>query len=87
MERTSEEREREEDVNKTVYAITLKLTGANGGETKELTRDIQFKKMDATAPTPETPLVRQDISSTCYSVYNYINVIDMLNYCNARIDS
>ena len=32
----------QEDVNKTVYAITLKLTGANGGETQYFTPRIQF---------------------------------------------
>ena len=34
----------QEYVNKTVYAITCKLTGANGGETWDLTRCIQFKR-------------------------------------------
>ena len=44
-----------------------------------VTRHILFNTMDATAPTPEKPLMRQDTSSTHYYVYNYINVIDMLN--------
>ena len=35
--------------------------------------------MDATAPTPEKPLQRQDLSSTYYYVYNYIDVINLLN--------
>ena len=61
----------QEDVNKTVCAITLRLTGTNGGETWDFTQDIEFKTMDATAPTPDKPLVRQDPSSTYDYVYNY----------------
>ena len=66
-------------MNKIVYAITLMLTGANGGKTKVLTRYIEFSTMGATAPTPEKPLTRQDISSAYYYVYNYLSVIDVLN--------
>jgi hypothetical protein len=41
------------DENQTVHAITLRITGANGDETKVLTRHIQFNTTDATAPVPK----------------------------------
>jgi hypothetical protein len=57
----------QEDVNKTVYAITLEIKGSMGGADADLhpsTSSLQL--MDATAPTPEKPLERQDLSSTYY---------------------
>ena len=69
----------QEDVNKTVYAITLKIDGQFGGEKHEFTQAIQYIPMDSTVPNPAQPLERQDLSSTYYYMYNYVNVIDMLN--------
>ena len=66
------------DVNKTVYAITLSVEFSRGAS-PEHTQAIQFSTMDATAPTPAQPLERQDLSSTFYYMYNYINIINMLN--------
>jgi len=70
---------RQEDVNKTVYAITLKVLSVDDGVVRLFTQPIQFTKVDNTAPTPAPPLVAQDLSSTYYYVYNFISVINMLN--------
>ena len=43
----------QEDVDKTVYAITLEIAGTMGGASAAYTQHIEFTTMDATAPTPE----------------------------------
>ena len=62
------------DVNKTVYAITIVLTGDLGGESVSVTGVVSYSKTDETAPTPSEPLNSQDISSTYY----YMITIKML---------
>jgi len=66
------------DVDKTVYAITLKITGCNRGIGKEFTQHIKYHKVDGTAPAPAQPIETQDITSTYY-MYSYHSVIGMLN--------
>ena len=68
----------QEDVNKTVYAITLDIKGKFGGSSQTCTQQVQFTTMDATAPTPEKTLQRQDLPSASYYVYNYIDVINLV---------
>ena len=72
------------DVNKTVYPITIVLTGDLGGESVSVTGVVSYSKTDDTAPTPE-PLNSQDISSTDYYMYNYQYVIKMFNRCLSGI--
>ena len=43
----------QEDVNKTVYAITLEIKRTFGGSSKVCAQHIQLTTKDATAPTPE----------------------------------
>ena len=43
----------QEDVKRTVYAITLEIAGTMGGASAAYTQHIEFTTMDATAPTPE----------------------------------
>ena len=57
------------DVNKTVYAITLKITGQSEAATQSFTQYIQYTTTDQTAPDPIPPLEKQDLSSTYYYVY------------------
>ena len=59
-----------------MYAITLDIKGTMRFASTTFTQRTEFTTMDATAPTPEKPLQRQDLSSTYYYVYKYI---DMLN--------
>ena len=47
------------DVDKTVYAIILKITGSNGGQSKEFTQHIKYYKIDDTAPAPAQPICRK----------------------------
>ena len=56
---------RQTDVDKTVYAITLKITGSNGGQSNQFTQHIKYYKIDDTAPAPAQPIEKQDITSTC----------------------
>ena len=58
----------EEDVNKTVCAITLKILSLDDGVVRLFTQPIQFTKIDATAPTPAPRLERQGQSSDYYSI-------------------
>ena len=45
------------DVDKTVCAITLKITaGASGGQSNEFIQHIKYSKIDNTAPAPAQPL-------------------------------
>ena len=67
------------DVNKTVHAITLKITGQSEAVTQSFTQYIQDTTKDETAPGPTPLLEKQDLSSTYCDVYNYINVSNMLN--------
>ena len=62
-----------------MYAITLKIPGSNGGQSKEFTQHIKCSKIDDTAPAPAQPIEKQDLSSTYYYMYNYHKVVDMSN--------
>ena len=54
------------EVDKTVYAITLKIAGTNGGETKSVRQHIKYSKTDDIAPAPAQPIEKQDLSRTYY---------------------
>ena len=44
------------NVDKTVYAITLKITGTNGGEAKSFTQRIEYSKIDDITPALAQPI-------------------------------
>ncbi|MFM7986817.1 MAG: hypothetical protein ACKPKO_46640, partial [Candidatus Fonsibacter sp.] len=49
------------------------------GETFIKTVPIQYYPEDSTAPLPEPPINKQDLTSNYYYVYNYNHFIGMLN--------
>ena len=68
--------------NKTVYRITLKDT--IGGRIYYGAADVMYIPEDKTAPTPLSPLVEQDVSSSYYYVYNFQHFVDLLNTALAQ---
>ena len=57
------------DVNKTIYNESLKYEYQ--GQTHTTTVQITYYPTDETAPLPQPPTVKQDLSSNYYYVYNY----------------
>ncbi|MFM7984302.1 MAG: hypothetical protein ACKPKO_33760, partial [Candidatus Fonsibacter sp.] len=54
--------------NKTIYRVSLKY--AYRGDTIITTVPIQYYPEDSTAPLPEPPINKQDLTSNYYYVYN-----------------
>ena len=65
------------DVNKTIYNVSLKY--AYQGQTHTTTAPITYYPTDETAPLPQPPIVKQDLSSNYYYVYNYNRFITFIN--------
>ena len=63
--------------NKTIYRVSLKY--AYRGQTFIKTVPIQYYPEDSTAPLPEPPINKQDLTSNYYYVYNYNHFIGMIN--------
>ena len=63
--------------NKTIYRVSLKY--AYKGKTFIKTVPIQYYPEDSTAPLPEPPINKQDLTSNYYYVYNYNHFIAMIN--------
>jgi hypothetical protein len=76
----------QDDVDKTVYAISMSLTKYNRDGAGTITSDtygaskyIQYKPLDFTQPEPAPPSTRVDTSSTYYFIYNVNDWVDMIN--------
>ena len=55
--------------------MTLNLNGTNGAVSFSMTDVVSHTQIDNTAPTPQPPLNKQDISSNYYYMFNYREVI------------
>jgi hypothetical protein len=76
----------QDDVDKTVYAISMSLTkytrdgsGTITSDTFGASKYIDYKCLDFTQPEPAPPLTRVDTSSTYYFIYNINDWVDMVN--------
>ncbi len=65
----------------TIYRIVL-CDYQPGDVTPSMTGEqfVSFEPDDLTVPVPAPPLVKQDMSSTYYHIYNYQHFIRMVNY-------
>ena len=64
------------DVNKTIYNVSLQYEYQ--GQTHTTTVPITYYPTDETAPLPQPPIVKQDLSSKYYYVYNYNNFVGLI---------
>ena len=64
-------------MNKTIYNVSLKYEYQ--GQTHTTTVPITYYPTDETAPLPQPPIVKQDLSSNYYYVYNYNRFITFIN--------
>ena len=63
------------DPDKTVYAVTIRNPNTNEEETTYLS----FESWNLTAPRPQAPTTKQDLSSEYYFVSNYDHFLQMMN--------
>ena len=63
----------QDDINKTVYKITLKRGNVS------VTQSVMYTPTNLTATLPAKPTVTQDLSSSYYYIYNYQDFISIIN--------
>ncbi|MFM7985453.1 MAG: phage minor capsid protein, partial [Candidatus Fonsibacter sp.] len=64
--------------NKTIYRVSLKYA-YKGKHLLKTTVPIQYYPEDSTAPVPEPPINKQDLTSNYYYVHNYNHLMGMIN--------
>ena len=69
----------QDDVNQTVYAITLALTRTSDGLTKIRSKYVSYQPLDTTQPSPTSPTTQLGNSLPYYFIYNVNDWVDMLN--------
>ena len=67
------------DVNQTVYGITLALTRTSDGITRIRSAYVSYQLLDTTQPTPSSPTTQLGNSLPYYFIYNVNDWVDMLN--------
>ena len=76
----------QDNVDTTVYAISMALTkytrdgtGAITSDTYGASKYIEYKPLDLTQPEPAPPQTEVDLSSQYYFIYNINDWVDMIN--------
>ena len=69
----------QDDVNLTVYEVTLAVYSTVDGKLYESTATLKHVTSDHTADIPQPPLVQQDLSGTYYYQYNVADIVTMFN--------
>ena len=68
----------QDDINKTVYKVTLYLD-AGKGTYYQFTTSLLFTATDATAVVPQAPLIQQDMNGSYYYQYCSKDIVTMFN--------
>ena len=69
----------QDDVNQTVYGITLALTRTSDGITIIRSAHVSYLPLDTTQPSPSSPTTQLGNSLPYYFIYNVNDWVDMLN--------